>query len=150
MRHIVVGLFVAIPVVAACNDNVGPPQFGGTTTWALHADSLTGGGLTCVLAGTVVFVQNTATLTGNLPGNGVVTNCSGNGGNVMGQSSGTNDVNGTLNGALISFNLDSGAIIASGTVYIASDSMAGDSMTVSYASGPINVKGSWYAKKASP
>jgi len=147
MRHIVIALFVALPVLAAC-DNSSPAGPSGTSTWALHADSLTGAGLTCVLSGTVQFNQNNTTLTGNLPGNGVVTECTGPGGPFIAQSAGSGLVNGTLNSAQISFNLDSGAIVASGTVFIAVDSMKGTAMTVTYANPAIHVTGSWFATKS--
>jgi hypothetical protein len=139
-----IAVVLASLAIAACSDSSGPRPASVGGTWTLTATGLVGGGLTCTLSGTVQFLQNGQVLSGNLPGNGVITSCTGNGGNVHTQSAGTDLVTGSVNGNAVTFGLAANAVVATGSV-TASGVMSGNDMTVSYPASGIDVTGAWSA-----
>jgi hypothetical protein len=110
----------------------------------LTASGLTGGGLTCSLSGTVQFIQNGQVLSGNLPGDGVVTQCVGNGGNPVAQSAGSDLITGSVNGQNVTFGLAANAVVGTGSV-TGTGMMSGSNLTVSYPALGIDVNGAWSA-----
>jgi hypothetical protein len=143
MNRFVAGLLIGL-AIAACSDSNAPNTANIAGTWTLSATGLTGGGLTCTLSGTVQFTQNGQVLSGNLPGDGVITHCVGNGGTTDASSSGTDDVTGSVNGNGVTFGLDANAVVATGSV-TGTGMMSGSSMTVSYPIDGIDVTGAWTA-----
>jgi hypothetical protein len=143
MTRPIVALMAGL-VIAACSDSSSPNTTNIAGTWTLSATGLTGGGLTCTLTGAVRFVQNGQALSGDLPGDGVITQCTGNGGGAMAQSAGTNLVTGSVNGHGVTFGLDAQSVVATGSV-TGTGMMSGSDMTVSYPADGIDVTGAWTA-----
>lgn len=135
-------LLAVAAALAGCSSSTSPHDFAGT--WMLTSTDLTGSGNTCTLNGTVQFTQNGSTLGGTLPDPGVVVSCTSASGPSTAQSIGPVLVTGFVNGTGVSFNLDTGSVIASGN-YTGSGTMSGTSIVVWYPRSLISVTGTWTA-----
>jgi len=141
-------VLVLAAALAGCSSSTSPSPIAGT--WNLTASNLTGEGGTCSLTGTVQFTQNGGNLGGNLPNPGVVVNCTNTTGTSTGVSTGNDLIMGYVSGVGVSFNLDTGSVIASGNV-TGNGMMSGTTIVVWYPHSSINVTGSsWSATLTSP
>ncbi len=140
-------LLVVAAALGGCSSSTSPSDIAGT--WSLNATNLTGAGGTCTLNGTVQFTQNGTNLGGNLPGGGVMVNCTSTTGTSTAVSTGNDVIMGFVNGNGVSFNLDTGSVIASGNV-TGGNTMSGSTIVVWYPHSSINVTGSSWTATLQP